>query len=70
MRTFRAITIGGEQFEFSEGFTDLHTISYKEILAGNGFSLEDTRNSIDTVYAIRNATPVGLTGDFHPALLT
>jgi UDP-N-acetyl-2-amino-2-deoxyglucuronate dehydrogenase len=69
MRTFRAITIGGEQFEFSEGFTDLHTISYKEVLAGNGFSLEDTRSSIDTVYAIRNGTPIGLKGDFHPALL-
>lgn len=69
MRTFRAITIGGEQFEFSEGFTDLHTISYREVLSGNGFSLEDTRSSIDTVYAIRNATPVGLKGDFHPALL-
>lgn len=69
MRTFRAITIGGEQFEFSEGFTDLHTISYREVLGGNGFSLEDTRSSIDTVYAIRNATPVGLKGDFHPALL-
>lgn len=70
MRTFRAITIGGEQFEFSEGFTDLHTISYKEVLAGKGFSLEDTRSSIDTVYAIRNGNPIGLKGDFHPALLS
>ena len=69
MRTFRAINIGGELFEFSEGFTDLHNISYKEVLAGNGFSLEDTRTSIDTVYAIRNAVPIGLKGDFHPVLL-
>ncbi|MFM7091351.1 MAG: oxidoreductase, partial [Bacteroidota bacterium] len=68
MRTFRAIKIGGELFEFSEGFTDLHHSSYKEVLAGKGFSLEDTRASIDTVYAIRNAVPVGLKGDFHTAL--
>jgi UDP-N-acetyl-2-amino-2-deoxyglucuronate dehydrogenase len=65
-RTFRSITVDGEELEFSGGFTDLHTQTYQAILAGNGFGLEDARASIETVYNIRNITPVGLTGDVHP----
>ena len=53
-RTFRSLTIDGEQFEFSEGFTELHTRSYEEILGGNGFPLMDARKSIDLVHKIRN----------------
>jgi UDP-N-acetyl-2-amino-2-deoxyglucuronate dehydrogenase len=68
-RTFRSITVDGEEIEFSDGFTDLHTVSYSEILSGNGFGLEDARQSVDIVYNIRNANPVGLTGDFHPMLM-
>jgi UDP-N-acetyl-2-amino-2-deoxyglucuronate dehydrogenase len=64
--TFRSITVDGEQIEFSGGFTDLHTLSYQEILAGKGFGLEDSRRSIETVYTIRNATPIGLKGEYHP----
>lgn len=64
--TFRSITVDGEQIEFSGGFTDLHTQSYQAILEGKGFGLEDSRKSIETVYTIRNATPVGLKGDYHP----
>jgi len=64
--TFRSITVDGEQMEFSGGFTDLHSRSYEEILAGKGFGLEDSRKSIETVYTIRNATPIGLKGDYHP----
>jgi UDP-N-acetyl-2-amino-2-deoxyglucuronate dehydrogenase len=67
-RTFRSITVEGEEIEFSEGFKDLHTLSYKEILAGNGFGLEDARQSVETVYIIRNAKPVGLQGEYHPML--
>jgi UDP-N-acetyl-2-amino-2-deoxyglucuronate dehydrogenase len=67
-RTFRSITVEGEEIEFSEGFTDLHTMSYKEILAGKGFSLQEARQSVETAYIIRNAKPVGLTGDYHPLL--
>jgi UDP-N-acetyl-2-amino-2-deoxyglucuronate dehydrogenase len=64
--TFRSITVDGEQIEFSGGFTDLHTLSYQRILEGEGFGLEDSRKSIETVYTIRNATPIGLKGDYHP----
>ncbi|MFP4555777.1 MAG: Gfo/Idh/MocA family oxidoreductase [Bacteroidales bacterium] len=65
-RTFRSITIEGEEVEFSGGFTDLHTVSYQEILKGNGYGLTDARPSIQTVHHIRNTKPVGLTGDYHP----
>ncbi len=67
-RTFRSITIDGEEIEFSGGFTDLHTVSYEKILAGQGYGLEAARKSIQTVYTIRNTEPVGLTGDYHPII--
>jgi len=65
-RTYRSITIEGEELEFSEGFTDLHTKSYQEILNGNGFGLNASRQAIEIVHSIRHATPVGLKGEFHP----
>ena len=65
-RTFRSITVEGEEIEFSGGFTDLHTLTYQEILNGNGFGLEETKRSIETVFNIRNSSPVGLKGDYHP----
>jgi UDP-N-acetyl-2-amino-2-deoxyglucuronate dehydrogenase len=65
-RTFRSIQIEGKELEFSEGFTDLHTDSYKHILSGNGFGLMEAKPSIDIVYQIRNSNPVGIIGDFHP----
>jgi len=67
-RTFRSITIDGEEIEFSGGFTDLHTVSYKNILEGKGYGLEAARKSIQTVYTIRNTEPIGLTGDYHPII--
>jgi UDP-N-acetyl-2-amino-2-deoxyglucuronate dehydrogenase len=67
-RTFRSITIDGKELEFSEGFADLHTQSYKQILAGRGFSLEEVRPSIETVAQIRTA-PIELNkGEQHPFL--
>ena len=54
-RTYRSLTLGGKEIEFSEGFTDLHTKSYDEILQGKGFGLSDAGPSIDLVYKIRNA---------------
>jgi UDP-N-acetyl-2-amino-2-deoxyglucuronate dehydrogenase len=65
-RTYRSITVDGDEIEFSGGFTDLHTISYQEILAGKGFGVECARNSIQTVYDIRNAEISGLKEDYHP----
>lgn len=67
-RTYRSIILDGEEIEFSEGFTDLHTRSYQEILAGRGFGLEENRVAIETVSTIRQLTPAGLIGDYHPFL--
>ncbi|MEP2612597.1 Gfo/Idh/MocA family oxidoreductase [Marinobacter alexandrii] len=67
-RTFRSITIDGEQIEFSGGFTDLHTMSYKEILAGRGFGVEENRVAIETVAAIRGAVPNPVGEYIHPAV--
>ncbi|MFT0547437.1 Gfo/Idh/MocA family protein [Allopusillimonas ginsengisoli] len=67
-RTYRSITVDGEEIEFSGGFTDLHDRSYEEILAGRGYGLEDNRNAINTVSTIRNASLAPLSGDYHPFL--
>ena len=67
--TYRSITVDGEEMEFSEGFTDLHTTSYQEILAGRGYGLEDARHCVETVDVIRSSrivTPSDNEG--HPAL--
>lgn len=53
-RTFRTLSIDGEEFEFSEGFTELHTESYKQVIAGNGFSISETRAAIQLVHDVRN----------------
>ena len=65
-RTYRSITVEGEEIEFSGGFTDLHTRSYEEILKGNGFGLQEAKGSIEIVHQIRNSEPVGLKGEYHP----
>lgn len=65
-RTFRSITVNGKEIEFSGGFTDLHTIVYKDILAGKGYGLEDARPSIELVHGIREARPVGANDRVHP----
>lgn len=66
-RTFRAITIDREELEFSDGFTELHTISYQKILQHQGFGLSEVRPSIEIVHDIRNAEIENL-GYKHPFL--
>lgn len=65
-RTYRSISIEGEEIEFSAGFTDLHNISYEHILKGDGFGLDQARKSIELVHSIRNSNPVGIRGEYHP----
>lgn len=67
-KTLRSITIDGEELNLSEGFANLHTESYKAILEGSGFGLEDARAAVEIVSQIRSADPIGLKGDYHPAL--
>ena len=65
-RTYRTILIDGEEFEFSAGFTELHTESYRKILSGEGFRISEAKNCIQIVSDIRHASPIGLQGDYHP----
>ena len=64
--TYRSITVDGEEVEFSEGFTDLHTRSYEEVLAGNGFGLVEVRPSIEIVSAFRTQPIAPRSGSVHP----
>jgi UDP-N-acetyl-2-amino-2-deoxyglucuronate dehydrogenase len=67
-RTYRSLLMGDQEIEFSDGFTDLHTEMYHEIIAGRGFGIMDAKQSINIVYHIRNNQKVGLKGDYHPIL--
>ncbi|KXU38669.1 oxidoreductase [Ventosimonas gracilis] len=69
--TFRSITCNGTEMEFSAGFTDLHTVSYQAILAGQGYGIEDARHCVETVEALRTmATQPARNGEGHPLLAT
>jgi UDP-N-acetyl-2-amino-2-deoxyglucuronate dehydrogenase len=65
-KTYRSLTLEGEEIEFSDGFTELHTHSYKDIIDGHGFGLEEAMHSIQIVHNIRHSNPIGLIGDYHP----
>lgn len=68
-RTFRTISVDGDEIEFSGGFTDLHTKVYEETLNGNGFGIEHARPSIELVHKLRTMDltekPSGL---IHPSI--
>lgn len=64
--TYRSISIEGEELEFSSGFTDLHSQSYNNILAGNGYGVEDNRAAIETVAEMRNAVITKSPLHVHP----
>ena len=66
LKTFRSIKVDNQEVEFSDGFTDLHTTSYVDILKGDGFGLEDAKPSIEIVSKIRSSAPLGLKGEYHP----
>ena len=68
MSPYRHLVINGEEFDFTNGFTDLHTLSYERILAGRGFAVEDTACAVHTLDMLRKSAAVGLTGDYHPLL--
>jgi UDP-N-acetyl-2-amino-2-deoxyglucuronate dehydrogenase len=64
--TYRSVTIDGTEFEFSDGFTDLHTASYREIVAGRGFGVDEVRPSIEIVSGLRKAPAEWGRGERHP----
>ena len=67
-KTFRSITVDGQEVEFSEGFTDLHTRVYEETLAGRGFGIPDARPSIELTHRIRTAPLLAVDSLAHPFL--
>lgn len=67
--THRSITVDGEEVEFSEGFTDLHTRVYEETLAGRGFGIADARPSVELTSLIRSAPIVAPGADAHPRVV-
>lgn len=67
--TFRSLTMDGKEIEFSDGFADLHTAVYKDILDGGGYGPSDARPSIQLAHNIRNAKPTGSSEHSHPFLL-
>ncbi len=67
--TFRSITVDGEEVEFSEGFTDLHTRVYEEVLAGRGFGIADARPSVELTAQIRSADVVAPGAAAHPKVV-
>jgi UDP-N-acetyl-2-amino-2-deoxyglucuronate dehydrogenase len=66
--TYRSIRMDGREIDLSEGFTELHTDSYRQILGGNGFGIDEVIPSIEIVSQIRNAAPIGKKGEYHPML--
>ena len=66
--TFRSITVDEEEIEFSGGFTDLHTLVYKDIMSGGGFGVEAARPSIKLVHEIRNTEMFDNKTNYHPFL--
>jgi UDP-N-acetyl-2-amino-2-deoxyglucuronate dehydrogenase len=66
----RCLVIDGEPLEFSEGLADLHTLSYREILAGRGYGLDDSFSAIEAVHQIRHAIPAPSHGEIHPLALS
>lgn len=63
---YRRLSIDGEEFDFSQGFADLHTESYRRILRGEGFSPEDAREAVELLDRIGRTRPSGLAGECHP----
>jgi UDP-N-acetyl-2-amino-2-deoxyglucuronate dehydrogenase len=66
--TYRSIVIDNNEFEFSEGFTDLHTLSYQNILSGNGFDIADAYQYVSLCHDIRSKKAEVIIGDSHPFL--
>jgi UDP-N-acetyl-2-amino-2-deoxyglucuronate dehydrogenase len=66
---YRSLTIDGDEVEFSEGFTELHTEVYRDILSGGGFGIDAARPSVELVHSLRAGPVRARPGAAHPLLL-
>lgn len=64
--TYRSITVDGVEVEFSGGFTELHTESYRKILAGNGYSIMENHSATSIVEDVRKIVPCSEGHNMHP----
>ena len=65
---YRSLTVNGKELEFTDGFEDLHSLSYNKILNNEGFGISEARLAIETVSKIRKFKQITLVGDYHPML--
>ena len=65
-RTYRVMEINKEVINFTHGFSDLHSLEYKNILDKKGHTLDDSKLGLEITHKIRNQKPIGLKGDYHP----
>ncbi len=64
--TYRSMTIEGEKLEFSDRFSDLHTVVYQNILNGDGYGIKDVGKAIQIIHEVRTQSPIGIKGCYHP----
>lgn len=67
-KSFRLLELDGQAVDFTEGFTDLHTKVYHQVLAGQGPGIAEARPSIELTHAIRTGKVVEPGGKGHPKL--
>jgi UDP-N-acetyl-2-amino-2-deoxyglucuronate dehydrogenase len=65
---YRSLTMDGQELEFSSGFTDLHTVVYRDVLAGRGYGLSDARPAVELVHMLRGTNVLDRPSLAHPAL--
>jgi UDP-N-acetyl-2-amino-2-deoxyglucuronate dehydrogenase len=68
-RTYRSIRVDEHEVEFSEGFTDLHTATYRDVLGGGGYRCSEARAAIELVHRIRYAAVHPERERMHPVAL-
>jgi UDP-N-acetyl-2-amino-2-deoxyglucuronate dehydrogenase len=65
---YRSMTLDGQEIEFSDGFTDLHTRVYREVLAGRGAGIREARPAIELVHSLNQGEPLAHPRCYHPFL--
>ncbi len=64
--TFKELIVNGKKIDLNKGFENLHTISYEKILCNKGYQINDTEDSIRTVYELKNKKISPLIEEYHP----
>jgi UDP-N-acetyl-2-amino-2-deoxyglucuronate dehydrogenase len=66
-QAFRSLRLDGQDWDFSEGFTDLHTLSYQKVIALQGWPIHEVKAGIALAHQLRSTVPVrGHADQEHP----